>query len=617
MELSDSPHESLPDQPGLRPNRACRNCVQIKARCVPCENQAVCQRCHRLGKECTTPAPVPRKRSRTKPSKVAELEDKVNHLTQLLDERHDNVKLPTPPTSLDQATPRTSEPIQSSTLNAQEYYPHGRVKNADSLVDVSPEISHSFVAASHEKLFELFRTTMIKHFPFIDIPQHITASTMKREKPFFYTSCVMTAAHRNPPLQYRVARDMLKYAGEHMLLSGEKNLDLLQGLLVMVVWYHVYTHNNPQIMNLLHLSKALMVDLGLNRPPGVGIFQIKMSSDVFQPKPSNESFQSKMSGDAQQMLHGQNNSTLKHTLEQRRTYLGIYHTNSKLCACFRRLEDMRWNDYLEECCQQLETAPEYPSDTYAAALVRLDRLVERYTGADGVKPGKSMPLQAYVRLFSHDIDQFIRNQPTWLRDDGMMAMQVQNAELCLYEIVLSTDCNTPAHKVEALHACLNKLIAFFGTFMELSNTILPSMPFLSWAHISHALDIMAKLSFVVVEGWDVEWVRGNHGFISMTGRLMEKLKQTYADEQTRYPENISIRFKIFAEKLQWCQQWYNTKVEAEARTNRPTSADVQDLESDQHQTDASYLPFPGEFSDMIWQDFMIDWPQVDGEINIS
>src|ERR1700743_9974 len=71
------------DTPGLKANRACRPCVQIKAKCVPLEGSNICTRCERLGKQCTTPAPVPRKR-RANPTRVSRLEDRVNTLTDLL-----------------------------------------------------------------------------------------------------------------------------------------------------------------------------------------------------------------------------------------------------------------------------------------------------------------------------------------------------------------------------------------------------------------------------------------------------------------------------------------------------------------------------------------------------
>lgn len=96
MEQLQAPVAQLPDQPGLLPNRACRACVQIKAKCVPRGSDlSTCERCHRLGKECTTPAP--RKRARKQPAEIAELRERVDSLTRaLVNQQHQELSTPAP-----------------------------------------------------------------------------------------------------------------------------------------------------------------------------------------------------------------------------------------------------------------------------------------------------------------------------------------------------------------------------------------------------------------------------------------------------------------------------------------------------------------------------------------
>lgn len=94
--MADSPEPT--DQPGLRPNRACRACVTIKARCIPREGAdlSICERCHRLGKECATP--VPRKRARKQNPEVAQLQEEVQNLTKALQAQRQH-EIPTPAAS--------------------------------------------------------------------------------------------------------------------------------------------------------------------------------------------------------------------------------------------------------------------------------------------------------------------------------------------------------------------------------------------------------------------------------------------------------------------------------------------------------------------------------------
>jgi len=106
-----------PDQPGLRPNRACRNCVQIKAKCIPLTDAlATCERCHRLGKSCTTPAPAPRRVRRT-PSNVTQLRPEPSNLTPAPSARQTS-ELPTPGSSYDLGRPFL-EDFQNTTASSE------------------------------------------------------------------------------------------------------------------------------------------------------------------------------------------------------------------------------------------------------------------------------------------------------------------------------------------------------------------------------------------------------------------------------------------------------------------------------------------------------------------
>lgn len=122
--MAESDVRSTNDTIGLRPNRACRNCVQIKAKCVPFEGSdlRICQRCHRLKKTCSTAAPAIRKKPREHSNnRVNQLEKRLDEVTNLLTAIHNNpspsrnaASLPTPVT-LPATSPETfQDPSDSS-----------------------------------------------------------------------------------------------------------------------------------------------------------------------------------------------------------------------------------------------------------------------------------------------------------------------------------------------------------------------------------------------------------------------------------------------------------------------------------------------------------------------
>lgn len=503
--------------------------------------------------------------------------------------------IPTPPIS---TTERVYSPVRTQIVPTGldgSTLPEGltkvRAQTAGSAFDVSPEIGHMFIQPAHEKLFGNFYDRMTPYFPFAVLTNE--PAKMRQERPFTYVACVMAAAYSDPTLQYRISRDALKYLGEHMLLRGEKSLDILQGLLIMINWYHVYTHSNPQLMNLLHLAKALLVDLGLNRPPGTGLFQIR---------PSN---------DANKMLHGQQQDCLQHSLEERRALLGTYHVQAKLSACFRRLDTMYWSEQVESCCQMMQDNTKRDSDPYAVAIVRLDNLVDRYSNVDGGQQKLTMPVQTYVRLFSADLESFKQNLPLFLQGDTILNLHIQNAQICVLERAINADGAMPAHKVEALHACLAGVVEYFESFMSQKAETLPCIPFLMWATIAHAFDIYAKLSFIEAENWDLEYVRNNPGFIAISDAMIRTLNEAAATEDIRNPKSTSIRFKISISRIEKFKQWYLSRVdlESKARTERLETEPTVAVD------ETNFGPYFSDFADIVWQDFTTDWSYFDNTFN--
>lgn len=460
---------------------------------------------------------------------------------------------------------------------------------ASSAFDISPEIGHTFIYPAHEKLFEYFRDQMSSHFPFVVLTEE--TAKMRQERPFTYVACVMAAAHSDPTLQYRLSQDTLKFLAERMLVRGEKSLDLLQGLLIMVNWYYVHRNSNPQLMNLVHLAKSLLIDLGLNRASGTVNFQIP---------PSNE---------ANRFLHGHQQDTNQHTSEGRRACLGVYHIQSKLAACYRRLDTMPWSEHIEECCQILSSGMDRPSDPYAVALVRLDHLVDRYKNIEGGQQKLAMPLSTYVKLFSADIESFKKNLSLNLQVDTKMKLHVQTSQICLFERTLSSDCDVSSQKVEALHACLAGVVDYVNSFISQGLENFPIVTFLSWSTMAHAFDIYAKLSFADVENWDLEYVRHNPGFIAMSDALIDTLRKAEVLENIRCPKSQSVRFRIAIQRVELFKQWYSSRIDAEAKVQAERLA--TNTEASTADDDLNNNIYFSDFADLVWQDFTTDWSWFD------
>jgi hypothetical protein len=152
-------------------------------------------------------------------------------------------------------------------------------------------------------------------------------------------------------------------------------------------------------MNLLHLTMALLIDLGLNKPPT-------------GPPPTSWVF------DPPSILHGKAVNDGLRTSDQRRALLGCYYLTAKASVCFKRLEAMRYNQHLDDCCQALNKAAEYPTDTLLVQLVQIHRVVEKYLPTVGARNYGSVPIKSFFGCLDEDIHRFTAAIPASLTNNG-------------------------------------------------------------------------------------------------------------------------------------------------------------------------------------------------------
>lgn len=73
------------------------------------------------------------------------------------------------------------------------------------------------------------------------------------------------SAFDNSPLQRLLGKELQKQIAIRIILRDEKNLDLLQGLLVHIAYYHYFfTRENQQMYLMVQLALTLVHELGLH-----------------------------------------------------------------------------------------------------------------------------------------------------------------------------------------------------------------------------------------------------------------------------------------------------------------------------------------------------------------
>lgn len=111
------------------------------------------------------------------------------------------------------------------------------------------------------------------------------------------------------------------------MINSEKSIDLLQGILIVVAWYHAHVFWSLQVTNLLHLAIAMITDLGFDRSPSANVdYKVKYVKAV----------------------HGTPLVTRVPSLAERRILQGVFYLTSMLSSSFKKINAMQYTTYVSE-----------------------------------------------------------------------------------------------------------------------------------------------------------------------------------------------------------------------------------------------------------------------------
>lgn len=206
--------------------------------------------------------------------RTAQLEEKLDGIVSLLTNAPPNA----PTSSLNQV-PNSSKNTSFMKLSADhqggiptppfEYASTRKVlqqaTSPGALSDCALPIAHT--DQDEHALYELFPSLMAVHFPFVLVEPNTNGEMLQYEKPLLYRVIIMVAACRDVSRHVVLRQDIMKDIMDRLLIRNEKSLELLQGLLLLMAWFH-YHLPLPQLTNLIQLALALSYDLCLNKSLG-------------------------------------------------------------------------------------------------------------------------------------------------------------------------------------------------------------------------------------------------------------------------------------------------------------------------------------------------------------
>lgn len=333
-----------------------------------------------------------------------------------------------------------------------------------------------------------------------------------------------------------MVKQMMRDVSERMLINGEKSLDILQGIITFVCWYHPHVFWAQQVTNLLHLAIAMSVELGIDRTPNqCGEFkQATVKAIHSQPAPRTA------------------------TLEEHRTFAGVFYLTGMLASSFKKIDAVPYTKYLDESMSVLEQAEEFESDMLVVQMVRLQHLIqETYT-----MEATSAPPQIYVRTFRADLERLRTSDPCKDGDNVFLKMQYLTAEILIYEMSLIDLQDNHARPSRAhlddLYRSVEAIKAFMNVYFSIPSSMYLTIPFSTFGQFAHAFIVMVKIASLEVEGWDMQDLQEKLDFINVLDETVARF-----DASTKSsPDGLCVNNESFgkwAHRIRWMKNVYEAK----------------------------------------------------------
>jgi hypothetical protein len=128
--------------------------------------------------------------------------------------------------------------ISESHVASSRSLPRSKDAHDDSFAN---DILHDLggLAAADRRL-DIFRRGFVSYFPFVVVPPTVSVEALQYDNPFLFLCIMAVTSFEEPILQRRLGQGIKKQICDRLVMGNEVSMDLLQGLLVFVAWYHYF-----------------------------------------------------------------------------------------------------------------------------------------------------------------------------------------------------------------------------------------------------------------------------------------------------------------------------------------------------------------------------------------
>ncbi|KAL2864819.1 uncharacterized protein BJX67DRAFT_199506 [Aspergillus lucknowensis] len=550
-----------------KPTPACEKCRILKVRCIRVKDGHPCAKCARSNSQCVVPEPRPRTRLAHQGKKrLVDLESKLSNVIDLLSRSSDSLRGSRNPINTNSGLPAITQYPSPSQDPTSEWMNHeyltssnligslGSSGNSNTSESVSErpwevptsvdsrwitDLGLSSVVLEH--LLNEFRS-MTPYFPFVRLPDTLTATLMVEERPFLLLAAVASASSRYPSLQYALIREFKETLSTRVVVAGEKDLDLLQGLLVHLAWFQFhFVPGNQQTYQYLQIAIGMVFDLRLD----------KTNADAL----------------GQGIEMGDNYSR-----EACRAFLGCYYLSTVIAMATGKPNNLRFSEGMLQSASLFQEKQEFETDELIFPLITLQQLTEEVNETYQLENSQVSRnrLHAHAARLKARLEEWWSSISAYSRSSGLVINGYHAAKIRVYEMGLvyrygqrklpplkvqeySNTSYTPPMIIANLTNSVLSTIEYLEFFFAIPTAEYNSLPISMWYQVILAVTVLYRLSTGLSEvpGWDVDIAQETVDVKQYLGELSSHLQAIEQDPSRELPtRNLYVMMPEIMESVQ-------------------------------------------------------------------
>lgn len=245
--------------------------------------------------------------------------------------------------------------------------------------------------AKARELYHRYVDELLPQYP--AVPLNCTVAELRSTRPTLFLAVLAASSTvSDPSLNRKLNKEIQRVYATKMAIQGLKSLELVQSLLVSILWtYPPDKYEDVKFHQQIHIAATMALDLGLAKKPkpvSMGQQPSKITFAGQRPDLTKDQASTRFPDGAPLDVSGETESA-NHvmapkihlpdsgSLESRRTLLACYLFCASVSMSLRVPNFLRYSSWMADCSEVLRTSPDAaPTDKRFVAWVQLQRLAE-------------------------------------------------------------------------------------------------------------------------------------------------------------------------------------------------------------------------------------------------